>query len=1254
VCSSDLTLATSFSAVKPATASTPYGGTPWAVPGTIQAENYDIGGQNVAYYDTTPGNSGKVYRSDDVDITTSSLGGYCVENTAPGEWLNYTVNVATSGTYVISFSVASQGVGGAFHVNFNGVNATGELQIPNTGFWQTWQTLSTVVNLSAGQKVMQVCFDTEGACNYTSGNLDSICLAAANTSLKAAITAPATANEGSSVTLTGSATGAHGAVSYWWDPANSGTYTLVGSNVSFAFPDGGTYTIRLLACDPMRDTGTATTTISIANVPPTAYAGGPYTVGNGVPLVVQGSATNPSPVVTAAGFTYNWIFGDGTSVIGTTANPLHVYVTAGSYSVSVTATDEDGLTSAPAIGTVNVFAVVPMTVSAGSNLSLNVGSTATFNGTVSGGVAPYTYSWNFGDGTTATGTLTPSHPYYAIGTYSALLSITDSEGEDVSSVATVTVADVVPTVSIAGPPTGNVGASVVFSTVTIDPSPPALFAGFLYNWNFGDGTTMKGTNPTASHAFASPGTYTVSVTATDQNGETSVLASTTIAIAAATLIPINSTWLANNGPAPYLLNQAGATYQLQTDVTANGTAFIVLNKNITLDLNGHTVTYGNSAPVPVTNGGVEQGSGTTVPGWDISQAPAAAVAANTNYLFGNQVLRLTNFSTPQQIVSAPIPIALFNHTYTATTTPGGQTCYGTATLTLSVVDSITGAVLGTGTSSNIERGFSAVTGFTPTTSDPVVLRVDVTPAPGKTVPLLDLDAATLTVSYDYGIVAGRIWPGTAPAYTSFPGFTNFPASVQAAYAANYGKVQGFTIENGKVLQGQGGGYGSTVIDSISLNGLTVNGVQTFVSGMDTQTINATYAGSWLTIANSRFQNQVSNMTNRMREISVLQLDNITANAVVEGNTITGTPQSAIHVSNNNGKSLVIRNNQIQQNTVVTNGYGITLTAVSNFSVTNNTITGSGRGISIDEYTSILCQNGVVQGNYVNIAEAPEREYKGAIGAFAFRLRNSVDAHGPIHDVDISGNTFIATVGPGDDSYSAAAKISLVNNAGNMNNADIQFHDNTLKGIVATTSASYSGVALDMDTLQPGIIMTVKNNVLESNDTSVWFGQGLDVYDLTMLSNTLTKSNLGAGRPYTGIKAGSGGSQQIHNVRILDTQLANGATLNFVWSGTGTKDIAIGWLPTVQALNANGTPVAGATVTVFDRQGNVVYQGLTAASGNLASIPISTTIYSQTGINPASITTDNRGSFSILVTSGSRKESVSASLLSDATVTVTLP
>ena len=65
-----------------------------------------------------PSNSGGAYRSNAVDIkaATDTGGGYLVGWTAAGEWLNYTVSVATAGTYALDVRVASSGVGGTFHL----------------------------------------------------------------------------------------------------------------------------------------------------------------------------------------------------------------------------------------------------------------------------------------------------------------------------------------------------------------------------------------------------------------------------------------------------------------------------------------------------------------------------------------------------------------------------------------------------------------------------------------------------------------------------------------------------------------------------------------------------------------------------------------------------------------------------------------------------------------------------------------------------------------------------------------------------------------------------------------------------------------------------------------------------------------------------------------------------------------------------------------------------------------------------------
>ena len=143
-----------------------FGGSPVSLPGVLQAENFDEGGSGVAYADTTSGNEGGELRATDVDIesTADAGGGYNVGWISPGEWLSYTVNVVTAGSYTFEFRVASPSDGGTFHLEVDGVNRTGTLTVPKTGGWQNWATVTkTSVSLSAGQQRWRVVFDTGAA-----------------------------------------------------------------------------------------------------------------------------------------------------------------------------------------------------------------------------------------------------------------------------------------------------------------------------------------------------------------------------------------------------------------------------------------------------------------------------------------------------------------------------------------------------------------------------------------------------------------------------------------------------------------------------------------------------------------------------------------------------------------------------------------------------------------------------------------------------------------------------------------------------------------------------------------------------------------------------------------------------------------------------------------------------------------------------------------------------------------------------------
>ncbi|MDB5357998.1 MAG: hypothetical protein JWN24_4451 [Phycisphaerales bacterium] len=140
-----------------------------SAPGTIEAENYDNGGEGVAYHDTQTVNPGGAYRHDGVGITAThdAGGGYYVGWTHPTEWLQYTVNVAATTTYTLDVRLASIN-GGTFHFSSDGHAVTGAIKMPNTGGWENWTTVSVPgVNLTAGKHVIRLSFDT--VANPTTG-----------------------------------------------------------------------------------------------------------------------------------------------------------------------------------------------------------------------------------------------------------------------------------------------------------------------------------------------------------------------------------------------------------------------------------------------------------------------------------------------------------------------------------------------------------------------------------------------------------------------------------------------------------------------------------------------------------------------------------------------------------------------------------------------------------------------------------------------------------------------------------------------------------------------------------------------------------------------------------------------------------------------------------------------------------------------------------------------------------------------------
>ena len=137
---------------------------------TIQAEDFDAGASGTAFWDSTSANQGgNTYRNTAVDIISLNDSGSTrgIGFVKAGEWLKYTVNVQSAGTYNIEFRVAALGGGGQLRLEVDGRDVTGAMNVPDTRSWTSYQTMTkTGVNLTAGTHTLRLFFVRNGSSGY--------------------------------------------------------------------------------------------------------------------------------------------------------------------------------------------------------------------------------------------------------------------------------------------------------------------------------------------------------------------------------------------------------------------------------------------------------------------------------------------------------------------------------------------------------------------------------------------------------------------------------------------------------------------------------------------------------------------------------------------------------------------------------------------------------------------------------------------------------------------------------------------------------------------------------------------------------------------------------------------------------------------------------------------------------------------------------------------------------------------------------
>ncbi|GAB4406115.1 MAG: hypothetical protein OHK0039_07600 [Bacteroidia bacterium] len=288
--------------------------------------------------------------------------------------------------------------------------------------------------------------------------------------------------------------------SYLWDfgDGNLGS----GPDPQHVYTTAGDFTVTLVVIDAngCSDTRVYNDLVSVTEVAQVSFAANP-TTGCAAPLVVNFTST----VTPAGSYSYLWDFGDGTT--SSAPNPTHVYNTNGDYSITLTITDANGCQEQ--VRRDNYILInQPVADFRALDLAVCTGQPVQFENLSTGA---NTYLWTFGDGAVANQS-NPSHTYTLPGTYTVSLLATNPAGCDDfhGETAYITVYSAPGASFIAN---DNTGCTNPFVVTFSDNSFGDIVA---WMWDFGNGNFSTGPNPTTTYTV--PGTYTVSLTITSDDG----------------------------------------------------------------------------------------------------------------------------------------------------------------------------------------------------------------------------------------------------------------------------------------------------------------------------------------------------------------------------------------------------------------------------------------------------------------------------------------------------------------------------------------------------------------------------------------------------------------------------------------------------------------------------------------------------------------------------------------------------------------
>ena len=342
-----------------------------------------------------------------------------------------------------------------------------------------------------------------------------------------------------------------------------GTANSTVQNPAHVYSTAGNYTVTLTVTNSVGSNtiaksnyikATAPTTVK----PPVVYFWASRTSGT-VPITI--GFTDASTNTPTAWY---WDFGDGT--YSTLKNPRHTYTSAGTYSITLTASNAGGSATKTRYSYVKLTGTTaqkPVASFTSNVTSGKVPLSVLFSDTSTG--TPAAWNWNFGDGTANSTVKNPVHVYSKAGVYTVTLTASNSAGSSTikkSSCITVTSSTTPPAL------VANFSSNVTTGTAPLNVAFTDRSTGTptSWNWSFGDGTYSTVKSP--AHRYSKAGNYTVKLTVKNATGSTNAVTKTNyirVKAPATSTLPVVSFWASRtSGLAPLTITFTDASTNTPT------------------------------------------------------------------------------------------------------------------------------------------------------------------------------------------------------------------------------------------------------------------------------------------------------------------------------------------------------------------------------------------------------------------------------------------------------------------------------------------------------------------------------------------------------------------------------------------------------------------------------------------------------------------------------------------------------------------